>query len=104
MYNVLHGHTLAAFLRHPPPSIIYPSCLSLPHRCCSSSVEGPIYHPPVLSIALHPHATLFSTELHSVPLPAIRLSHYVCILPVRLLSLSVCLSASVLLLFCYQGW
>src|SRR6218665_2015095 len=103
-------HTLSAFLRHPPP-IIYPSCLSLPPRCCSSSVEGPIYHPPVLSIALLPHATLFSTELVKlslqfflVPLPATRLSHYACILPVRLLYLSVCLSASVLLLFCYQGW
>ena len=52
---------------------------------------------------------LFSAELHCiqfflVPLPATRLSHYVCIFPVRLLSLSVCLSASVLLLFCYQGW
>src|SRR6218665_3205377 len=50
---------------------------------------------------LTPH---FSLRSFTVPLPAIRLSHYVCILPVRLLSLSVCLSASVLLLLCYQGW
>ena len=77
-------HTLFFFLRHPPPPIVYPSCLSLPPRCCSSSVVGPNYHPPVLSIALLPHATLLSTELHClqlflVPLPATRLSHYVCI-------------------------
>src|SRR6218665_20488 len=79
-------HTLFFFLRHPPPPIVYPSCLSLPPRCCSSSVVGPNYHPPVLSIVLLPHATLFSTELHCLqlfllPLPATRLSHYmyVCI-------------------------
>src|SRR6218665_2255375 len=79
-------HTLSSFLRHPPPPIIYPSCLSLPPRCCSilSTIVGPIYHPPVLSIVLLPHATLFSAELHClqlflVPLPATRLSHYVCI-------------------------
>src|SRR6218665_615170 len=84
------------------PPIIYPSCLSLPPRCCSLSVEGPIYHPPVLSIALLPHATLLYTELQClqfflVPLPATRLSRYFCILLVRLLYLPVCLSASVLL-------
>src|SRR6218665_2946927 len=32
-------HTLSFFLRHPPPPIVYPSCLSLPPRCCSSSVD-----------------------------------------------------------------
>jgi len=59
------------------------SCLpdAVPHL---STVVGPNYHPPVLSITLLPHATLFSTELHClrlflVPLPATRLSHYVCI-------------------------
>src|SRR6218665_1712744 len=107
--------------------LVYP-CLpdAVPHL---STVVGPNYHPPVLSIALLPHATLFSTELHClqlflVPLPATRLSHYVCIpscpsvvsfqlqgyhimsasLPVRLSSLSVRLSASILLHVCYQGW
>src|SRR6218665_3710840 len=64
--------------------LVYP-CLpdAVPHL---SAVVGPnyMYHPPVLSIALLPHATLFSTELHClqlflVPLPATRLSQYVCI-------------------------
>src|SRR6218665_1048075 len=62
--------------------LVYP-CLpdTVPHL---STVVGPNYHPPVLSIALLPHATLFSTEFHClqlflVPLPAARLSHYVCI-------------------------
>src|SRR6218665_1772942 len=74
-----------------------------------STIVGPIYHPPVLSIALLPHATLFSTELHclqlfSVPLPATRLLYYVCIPSCpSVLSFrpSVCVFH---LLFCYQGW
>src|SRR6218665_654140 len=67
------------------PPIIYPFCLSrslavVPHLSTVKTVVGPIYHPPVLSIALLPHATLFSTELHClqlflVPLPATRLSY-----------------------------
>src|SRR6218665_3235565 len=42
--------------------LVYP-CLpdAVPHL---STVVGPNNHPPVLSIALLPHATLFSTELH----------------------------------------
>jgi len=79
-------HTLSFFLRHSPLLLyillVYP-CLpdAVPHL---STVVGPNYHPPVLSIALLPHAALFSTELHClqlflVPLPATRLSHYVCI-------------------------
>src|SRR6218665_3886396 len=62
--------------------LVYP-CLpdAVPHL---STVVGSNSHPPVLSIALLPHATLFSTELHClqlflVLLPATRLSHYVCI-------------------------
>src|SRR6218665_3261931 len=62
--------------------LVYPC---LPHAVPQLSiVVGPNYHRPVLSIALLPHATLFSTELHClqlflVPMPATRLSHYVCI-------------------------
>src|SRR6218665_2267693 len=103
-------HTLFSFLRHPPPPIIILLvylCLpaAVPHL---STVVGPIYHPPVPSIALLPHATLFSTELQCLqlfldPLLATRLSHYVCI-PSCPSVVSFRLSASVLLLFCYQGW
>src|SRR6218665_342337 len=32
-------NTLSFFLRHPPPPIVYPSCLFLSPRCCSSSVD-----------------------------------------------------------------
>src|SRR6218665_299361 len=32
--------TLSFFLRHPPPPIVYPSCLFLSPRCYSSSVDS----------------------------------------------------------------
>src|SRR6218665_1432052 len=88
------------------PPIIYPSCLSLPPRCCSLSVEGSIYHPPVLSIALLPHATLLYTELQClqfflVPLPATKaitlLLHPSCPSVVSF-RLSVCVCPSAFLL------
>src|SRR6218665_2946928 len=46
--------------------LVYP-CLpdAVPHL---STVVGPNNHPPVLSIALLPHATLFSTEIHCLQL------------------------------------
>src|SRR6218665_22514 len=89
-------HTLSAFLHHHPPPIIYmyPSCLSLPPRCCSSSVEGPIYHPPILSIALLPHATLCSTELHKAI--TLRLPPYCPSVVSFCLSVCVCPSAFLL--------
>src|SRR6218665_1415668 len=56
---------------------------------------------------LTPHSSLRSFTVFSFSLSHCQLQGYHIMsasLPVRLSSLSVCLSASVLLLFCYQGW
>src|SRR6218665_199932 len=56
---------------------------------------------------LRPHFSLWSFTVFSFSLSHCQLQgcHFTSAsLPVRLSSLSVCLSASVHLLFCYQGW
>src|SRR6218665_1867598 len=78
--------------------LVYP-CLpdAAPHL---SAVVGPNYHPPVLSIALLPHATFFSIRsftVFSFSLSHCQLQGYHIMsasLPVRLSSLSVRMSAS----------
>jgi len=90
--------------------ISFLSILSSPARVPHlSTVVGSIYHPPVLSIILLPHSPLFFMELQSFHLSSAhcQLQWYhitSASLPVRLSSRSVWLSASVRLLFCYQGW
>src|SRR6218665_1077945 len=62
-------HTLSFFLRHPPPPIVYPSCLSLPPRCCSSSVDcRRAKLSPSYSVDRHPssrHTLLYAASLSS---------------------------------------
>src|SRR6218665_3447114 len=60
-------HTLSFFLRHPPPPIVYPSSLSLPPRCCSSSVNcRSAKLSPSCSVDRHPssrHTLLYGASL-----------------------------------------
>src|SRR6218665_2788908 len=64
-------HTLSFFLRHPPPPIVYSSCLSLPPRCCSSSVgcrRAKLHVSPSCSVDRPPssrHTLLYGASLSS---------------------------------------